>query len=67
MYAALSKLLYTLDERYLENTDHGNWNSDCLGLKSFILELSRSRVTHHQCFHDSVIANCDLLDAPLRD
>jgi len=66
MYAALSKLLYTIDERYLENTDHGNWNSDCLGLKSFILELSRSRVTQHQCFSDSVIANCDLLDAPLR-
>jgi ubiquitin C-terminal hydrolase len=66
MYSALSKLLNTLDERYLKNSDHGNWNSDCLSIKSFILELSRSRETHHQCFHDSVISNCDSLDAPLR-
>jgi len=66
IYAAISKLLNNLDERYLENSDHGNWNSDCLGLKSFILELSRSRLTQHQCFHHSVIVHCDLLGAPLR-
>lgn len=66
MYSALSKLLSTLDDRYLKNSDHGNWNSDCLSLKSFILELSRSRLTHNQCFHKSVISNCELFHAPLR-
>ena len=66
MYSALSKLLNTLDKRYLTNSDRGNWNSDCLGLKSFIFELSRRREIRHQCFHNSVISNCDSLDAPLR-
>jgi hypothetical protein len=66
MYSALSKLLNTIDKRYLTNSDRGNWNSDCLGLKSFIFELSRRREIRHQCFHNSVISNCDSLDAPLR-
>lgn len=65
-FSALSKLLNQLDEGYLENSDHGNWSSDCLGLKSFCLELSQSGLSQHQCFHHSVMAHCELLSLPLR-
>jgi len=65
-YSAISKLLYAIDGRYLENSDHGNWISDPLGLKSFMLEISRSETKQHQCFHNHVTEQCELLRLPLR-
>ena len=65
-YSALSKLLNELDERYLENSDHGVWESDCLGLKSFLLELSRSGLNQNQLFQQSLSTHCELFSLPLR-
>ncbi len=65
-YSSLSKLLNRIDQRYINNRLHMNGITDTLGLKSFILELSRSRSTQHHCFHDSIVSECNLLALPLR-
>ena len=65
-YLSLSKLLNKIDQRYLNNPLRMNGNTEILGLKPFILELSRSRTTQRQCFHDSVVSQCNLLSLPLR-
>lgn len=64
-YAALCKLLIKIDSRYDESNPE-SINSDPLGLKSFILELSRSGITHHECFQESVVRQCNLLGLPLK-
>lgn len=65
-YTSLTKLLREIDQRYIENLDHSNWASDCLGLKSFLLEISCSTLNQCKFFHSNVISQCPILGYPLQ-